>query len=376
MSYNKNKFRIFINFIPQIEKKINWIFKEAGNMAGEGGKMKPEILFLNQEDVINAGALDMKMVLEQAEKTLVMWAKKEIINPTKVGMVLPEPEKEQSFFISMPSYIGGKTDVAGFKWAAESRENIADPQLPTGIDITILSDPHTALPIAILDGTLITAMRTAASAGVAAKYLARRGTKRVCFVGAGTIGRTMVMAMKNTLDSLEEIELFDLDYEKALRLAGEFKGEVDIRAVSELEPAVRSADMVVTMTSTRKPYLKSEWLRKDATVIQMGPNEVEPAVILGADVLLVDNWEQLTHSRLSAVQKLYMEGKLKQKDATELKEVIVGNRAGRDSDSQQIVYCSLGLGAMDIVIAERLYQTARARGIGQTLYLWDKPRWI
>ena len=78
--------------------------------------MKPEILFLKQEDVIKAGALDMKMTLDMAEKALKMWATGELINPTKVGLHLPQHE---SFFISMPTYVGGEDKIAGFKWAIE-----------------------------------------------------------------------------------------------------------------------------------------------------------------------------------------------------------------------------------------------------------------
>ena len=339
--------------------------------------MTPEILFLKQEDVIRAGALDMPLILELAEQSLRMWARDELINPTKVGMVLPDAEHEESFFISMPVYIGGSTNIAGFKWAAESRYNITQPDLPTGVDITILSDPKTVLPVAIMDATLITAMRTAASAGIGAKYLARSNTRRAAFVGAGIIGRTMIMAMRCALPQLETIELYDLSQEKARALADEFAdGPCSVRAVPDLEKAVREADLVVTMTSTRKPFLQDSWLRKDATVIQMGPNDVLPEVILNAQTRIMDNWKQLTGSKLSAVHLLSEQGLLTEDMMTELRYVVNGDRPGRRSEEERVVYCSLGLGAMDILIANRLYQNARKQGIGQTLTLWDSPKWV
>ena len=78
----------------------------------------------------------------------------------------------------MPSYIGGDVNIAGIKWAAESKKNATIPGIPYGIDISILSDPETVLPFCILDGTLITAMRTSAVGGVLAKYAAPSNTRR------------------------------------------------------------------------------------------------------------------------------------------------------------------------------------------------------
>lgn len=341
--------------------------------------MKPEILFMQQEDVIAAGVMDMKMILEEAEKTFVLWAKGQLKNMTKVSMLLPDEKNERAFFNSMPAYVGGEQNLAGIKWAAESRENIDNPEMPTGVDITILSDPHTALPVCILDGTIITAMRTSASAGVAAKYLARKDTKKACFVGAGIIGRTMVLAMMETLPGLSEIEIFDLNYQKAASLAEEYQGKTGsptVRPSSDLEASVRAADMVVTMTSTRTPYLKEEWLKKNAFVIQMGPNELEPEVLTKAGRLITDSWEELSAVDISIICKLHRQGLLRAEDAADLKDVIMGTKPGRVSAEERIVYCSLGIGAMDMVISERLYRRAKEMGLGTKLVLWEKPLWI
>lgn len=337
--------------------------------------MKPEILFLKQEDVIKAGVLDMPMILEEAERTLGMWARDEILNPTKVGMVLPNPENEKSFFIAMPAYIS-EEDIAGFKWAAESRTNGPENNLPRGIDILMLSDPNTVLPVAIMEASIITAMRTAASAGVGAKYLTRKDVKCACLIGAGIIGRTMVMAVTNSVPGLEEIEIYDLDYEKSKKIAEEFHGEIKVTPVQELEPSVRQADLVVTMTSARKPFVKREWIKDNATVIQMGPNDLEPDVILGADTLIVDNWQQLTHSKISAIHHLYENHKVCESDVTELRYIVNGDKTGRKNEGELVVYCSLGLGAMDMVIANRLYKNAKAENIGQVIHLWDEPLWV
>ena len=157
----------------------------------------PGILFLQEEDVIKAGVLDMKMTIQAVEKTYELLGKGQIINPPKthIGMPIGSGANWNSFFNSMPCYIGGDINVGGTKWAAESRRNSSIPGIPYGIDITILSDPETVLPFCILDGTLITAMRTSAVAGVFAKYTAPKNTETVTLVGAGFIGRTMIMSV-------------------------------------------------------------------------------------------------------------------------------------------------------------------------------------
>ena len=131
----------------------------------------PTILFLQEEDVIKAGALDMRMTLEAVEETYRMFGKGELLNPPKTHMEMPIGcnGNWESFFNTMPCYLGKDINIGGVKWAAEAKNNSNITGIPYGIDITILSDPETVLPFCILDGTLITAMRTSAVAGVFAK---------------------------------------------------------------------------------------------------------------------------------------------------------------------------------------------------------------
>lgn len=114
--------------------------------------MKPEILFLKQEDVIAAGVLDMKKILELVEKTFYMNGMGEIKNPPKTMIGVPDDDSWQSRFFSMPVYIGGSVNRAGIKWAADSAANMKTGNLPMGIDMVVLSDTETVLPVAILNG--------------------------------------------------------------------------------------------------------------------------------------------------------------------------------------------------------------------------------
>lgn len=337
---------------------------------------KPEILFLKQEDVVAAGLLDMKMVLGITEKTFKMIGEGQIINPPKTMLGMPNNENWTSFCMSMPSYIGGDVDVAGFKWASESVFNGTQPDMPYGVDVVMLSDPKTVYPKAIMDGTLITAMRTSAAAGVAAKYLASKNSKKACLVGAGVIGRTMVMAMMEAVPSLEEIKLVDLDIKKAEGIAKEFEGKYNVIPCASTEEAAKDADIIVTETTSRKPFLKAEWVKPNATVIQMSAYEIEDELYLKADKKVLDNWAQLSHGAGTLIHKLADEGKLTEDMVATLPQLASGQKPGRESEDELCVCATFGIGSVDVAVANQIYLNALEKGIGKKLMLWDNPLWV
>ena len=338
----------------------------------------PEILFLKQEDVIKAGLLDMKQVMATVEKTYQLMGKGEIKNPPKVRTRIPDDDNWQSFFNSMPCYIGGDVNIGGIKWAAESKKNAVTPGIPYGIDITILSDPETVLPFCILDGTLITAMRTSAVGGVLAKYSAPSNTTTATLVGAGVIGRTMIMAICEAIPGLKKIYLCDLDLPKAQAVAAEYKPQypgVEIVPTSDSKAAAQQSQLIVTETTAHKPFVTKEWLTPGCAVISMASDEVELEVAKLADVICIDYWKQMITYEGKAVTKLYNQGLITQDDVCELGDLTLGNKKGRTSDDQFVFATSMGIGALDIMVGYQIYQNAVKMGIGTKVKLWDKPLW-
>ena len=337
---------------------------------------KPDILLLKQEDVIAAGLLDMKMILEVTENTFKMIGQQQVINPTKVFLGMPNNDNWESYCMSMPAYIGGDTDVVGFKWAAESVFNATQPGMPYGVDVVTLTDPKTVYPKAIMDGTLITAMRTSAAAGVAAKYYASKNSKVACLVGAGVIGRTMVMAIMEAVPSIETIYLCDLDVSKAEGIAKEYEGKYNVIPTGDTEMAAKAADLIVTETTSRTPFLKEAWVKPNATVIQMAAHEIEENILLKADKKGMDNWSQLTHLPGTLMNKLASENKITEDMFASLPELAAGLKVGRESEDELCVCCTAGVGAVDIAVANKIYQNALEKGIGQKFMLWDNPLWV
>ena len=340
---------------------------------------KPEFLFLTQEDVIAAGALDMSAALDDVELTYKLFASGEVNQPHKPVFRFDNPEtgeKQQYLAVSMPVYVGGSVNRIGHKWAAESMANARRGDLPMGIDIILLHDLDHAIPHAIMEAGLITAMRTSAVAGVGAKALANPDSKVAGLVGAGVIGRTMIMSLTAAMAKLEEVRLFDLNKKRAEDLAKEFEGKIAVRVVDSVEEAFKNADIITTETTAREPFVKDEWIPKGSYYAHMSSNDAENEAFLNTDRLVVDNWETLKTWDFFPPTQLCKEGKIKDENVTDIGKILIGEKPGRTSRDQRILFANLGMGCLDITIAERIYQSAKAKGLGQKISLWEKPLWI
>ena len=341
-------------------------------------EITPEILFLKQEDVVKAGLLDMKQVLAAVELTYKMFGEGKIVNHPKVSTKIPDAANWTSFFNSMPCYIGGDIHVAGIKWACEAKGNKDIEGLPWGIDSIILSDPDTVLPIAYMDGTLITAMRTSAVGGVYAKYNAPKGCKQAALIGAGVIGRTMIMAICESVPTIEEILLVDLDLAKAEGLVEEFKDvypNVKIIPSTDVAVAATKAPLIVCQTTAAKNLILPEMVQKGNTVINMS-GDVSIEVMRMADQIFVDYFEQMLHNNIRGIVDLHASGELTQENVVELKDLATGSHPGRKNNDETLYCGSMGFAALDIMVANTMYLNAKKMGLGQKLVLWDKSLWV
>ena len=339
----------------------------------------PVFLFLKQEDVIAAGGLDMKAALDDVELTYRLFATGQIEQPHKPLMNFKNPETGQERYyltVSMPVYVGGEVNRVGHKWAAESMDNAKRGDMPMGVDVVLLHDLEHAIPHAIMEGGLITAMRTSAVAGVGAKYLANPNSKIAGLVGAGVIGRTMIMALTTAMPSLEEIRLFDLNKERAQALADEFKDLVRVRVTDSIPETFKGADIVTTQTTARSNIVEDAWIPEGSYYAHMAANEAEDKAFLNTDLLVVDNWETLKTWDFFPPTRLVAENQMSEEAVTNFGDIVIGKKPGRSSADQRILFANLGMGCLDITLADRIYRTAKEMGIGQQLRLWDTPLWI
>ena len=340
---------------------------------------EPEFLFLTQEDVIAAGGLDMKATLEDVELAYKLFDSGQIDQPHKPVFQIKHPETGEEHYylaVSMPVYVKGEINRLGHKWASESMANAKRGDMPMGVDVILLHDMEHAIPHAIMEGSIITAMRTSAVAGVGAKYLANPDSKTAGLIGAGVIGRTMIMSLTTAMPSLEELRLFDLNKQRAEELAAEFADLIKIKVVDSVEEAFKDADILTSQTTSRTPFVNNEWIPEGSYYAHMSSKEGKDEVFLNTDKLVTDNWDTLKTWEFFPPTRLAKEGKLDESGICNIGEIILGEKEGRTSPEQKIIFANLGMGCLDIVVAERIYQNAKKLGLGQKLKLWEKPLWI
>src|SRR6478752_353859 len=146
--------------------------------------------YLSQEDVVAAGGLDMAAIVDVIERAFRVKAAGQVFMPPKVMITWsdePGTEGLHGRIMAMPAYVGGDFDVAGLKWIPSVPANPARNGLPRANALVLLTDRATGLPLAVMDGTVVSAMRTGAVTGVALRHLADPDTDVACLLGAGVL---------------------------------------------------------------------------------------------------------------------------------------------------------------------------------------------
>jgi ornithine cyclodeaminase len=240
--------------------------------------------------------------------------------------------------------------------------------------VVALFDGETGQPTAILDASAITAIRTAAVTALATSVLAREDARELAIIGAGVQAAAHIEALRQVRE-FEVVRVYapTADHVRAL-IDGVAAGAPPASAAASAEEAVRGADVVVTVTSSREPVLRREWLAQGAHVNAVGastPNarEIDVATVAAA-ALFADSRESLQHE--AGEYRLGLEqGAITGEDhvRAELGEVLAGLRPGRAGDQELTLFRSLGLAVEDLAAAEVAVAGARRLGRGTEVEL-------
>src|SRR5438477_11779988 len=211
-------------------------------------------LYLNEEQVQRH--LRMEDLIPAMEKSLIDFSAGKVTQPVRSGITVESPG---GFFFMMPALSEG----LGVKIVTFYPTN-AERGIPTHMATIFLVDPETGAPLAVMDGRLITEMRTAAVSAAATKLLASPDARVLAVLGSGVQARSHVEALR-LVRSFEEIRVWSPTFEHAKQ----FANEVGATAMSA-EEAVRDADVIVTVTSSKTPVVKGDWLKPDCHVNAIG----------------------------------------------------------------------------------------------------------
>jgi ornithine cyclodeaminase len=231
----------------------------------------------------------------------------------------------------------------------------------------LLFDAHTGEPLALVNASAVTEIRTAATSAVATDLLARPGAAELAVIGTGVQGRAHARALAATRP-LAGIRLAARDPARTRAVAAELTRELDlpVSAVEDVETAVAGADIVVTATSASDPVLRREWLAPGAHVNAVGAcvpgaRELDTATMAEAAVF-ADSRESVSHE---AGDFLLAQGEgVINPVRAELGELLAGTAPGRAGEEEITVFESLGLAAEDLAAASYLYEKATRLGAG------------
>jgi 2,3-diaminopropionate biosynthesis protein SbnB len=329
-----------------------------------------EFIYLSRADVIATG-IDMKMTMDAVEEAFILHHKGDVLLPYKT--VLDMGERERGRGNAMPAYVGGDYNVFGIKWIAGFPKNPVRFGLPRATGLLILNDAEKGIPLAIMDCTLLSAMRTGAVTGVGAKYLARKNSEIVAMIGAGVQAHTQLEALLVAVPGIKEVRSFDINHETAKKYAADVAKKFNIaaKAVDNAEQAVRGADIVVTVTVADEPIVKESWMKPGSFFSAVGSyQEEEFDVVLNSDKIVVDSFIHVMHRETPVIALMIKQGLINEENVVDIGAILCGEKPKRKTEDERIFFSPIGMGTEDICLTKRVYDLAVKHGVGLKLNLW------
>jgi alanine dehydrogenase len=310
------------------------------------------VLVLSRAEV--RGLLDLDQLLDALERAFVELSAGRASVPHRTAA-----QTERGFLAAMPGYADGILET---KLVSVFPGN-HDVGLPTHQATIALFDDQTGKPLALMDGTEITAVRTGASSAVATRALARADSRVLTVLGAGVQARSHIDAVTRVRE-LGEVRVASRSPEHAQALAEEVGGT----AYASFEDAVRGADVVCGCTDAGRPIFHAEWLAPGMHVTSVGASregpELDPAA-MSSGLLVVESRVAFEPYPAGAHE---LQG-LEPNSAAELGEILAGKREGRTSPEQITVYKSMGHAVEDAAAAGLVYRRALEDGVGTEVEL-------
>jgi alanine dehydrogenase len=313
-----------------------------------------QTLLLNSDDV--HANCQMGELISAIEDAFAAYENGDAQMPPKSYIDLPQYNGD---FRSMPAYLdAGDWDAAGIKWVNVHPDNGEKYDLPTVMGTMIYSDPENAFPLAVMDGTELTMLRTGAAAAVATDHLAVEDASSMGIIGAGVQSYTQLRAISE-IRPIEEVVVSDLSEERVADFIDTFEDEFDVRAGSIEEAA--GCDVLSTVTPVEDPIVPREAVGDHTHINAMGADaegkhELADDVLLDAK-LVIDDFDQTTHS--GEINVPYHEGVLEDSDIYgAIGEIVIGAKEGRTAEDGISVFDSTGLAIQDVAAAHVVYEHA------------------
>ncbi|MBY2910057.1 ornithine cyclodeaminase family protein [Rhizobium leguminosarum] len=320
-------------------------------------------LLLTKNDV--GRLIGMTEVIGAVEEAYKAFSSDQVEQPDYIGIHLPSRRGEIDFklgyykvaeIISMKAHSGGFTN------------NPVEHGVPNSMGTVLLFDARSCALICIMDGSLITGLRTGAAGAVSVKALARKNARTIASIGTGNQARMQIRAINEIL-KIEEIHAWDRTHETSSKYKADIEREfgIPVTVASSKKEAVERADILITTTRGKGPLVEAEWVKPGTHIVaigtdQRGKQELDPELFRNAKIF-VDSLSQCTEKgetwhplNKSIITKDDIHG--------EIGEVLLGRKPGRESDNEITIFDSTGMAIQDNTTANKIYQNAIANNVG------------
>ena len=320
------------------------------------------MLLLSEKEV--QGLIDIHELIEALEQAHIQYSTGNAVMPVRLVVPLPQIDGR---ITSMPGYLNADKAL-GMKVVTYFQSNPRQ-NLPAILATIMLFSAETGKMIAAMDGSYITAIRTACASAMATKVLANPQTPVLGILGAGVQARAHIQALTR-VRKLEKIKLYSPSGASAAALKQEMAPQVQatIEATNSADEAVRNADLVVTVTTAKGPILEKDWLKPSVHINAVGSHrpdlrEIDGATLARAKVV-VDSREAIM-AECGDILLAIKEGSIaKENIHGEIGEVLAGTKPGRARADEITLYKSVGIAIQDVATANLVYHKALKQGVG------------
>jgi alanine dehydrogenase len=327
-------------------------------------------LLLKKEEV--RGLISMTNVIGAVEEAYKAFNSDQVEQPDYIGMHLPSPGSEIDFKLShykANQLISMKTSSGGFA------ENPTAFGLPSGMGTILLFDARSGALICVMDGSLITGLRTGAAGAVSVKVLARKDARRITSIGTGNQARMQIRAIREVMN-IKEIHAWDNSADTLSHYKTDIESEFGIPVViaRSKKEAVEQADILITTTRGKGSLVAADWVRPGTHIVaigtdQRGKQELDPEVFRNAKVVVDsiaqcsekgETWHPLDR-RIITQHGIH----------GEIGEILLGRKAGRERDDEVTIFDSTGMAIQDNTTASKIYSNAIENSVGTFLEFFE-----
>lgn len=319
-------------------------------------------LLLSEADV--KSILTMPLALEAVENSFQRLADGSAVLHSRQRLHLPGKS-----YLHYMAAGDGSSGYMGLKIYTSSREGLRF--------LVPLFDAQSGDLVALLEADRLGQMRTGAASGVATRLMARADARIAGIIGTGLQARTQLEAIV-LVRKLEKIRAYGRDQQRREQFAQEMTASlgVPVTAVQTAEEAVRDADIVITSTTATNPVVEGRWLKSGAHINAIGANfpqkrELDAEAVRRCDLIAADSRQQSSEEAGDLIH-VFGDDASQWDKVHELADIVGGKIPGRTGPNQITLFKSNGIAIEDVVVAGRVYELARARGLGRQIPLWQK----